>query len=169
MDAALGAAGNFSGDLADEVGCLGIIAENLVHLVGEEVAGGSLDEAGFLENAAGGGVVGAALVDLVPLLQQHGEIADEVAGAGAGSNGAHDDAHALGDGELLDDAAQALAFLRILDLAGNTELLGERHQHEVAASQRDIGGHARALGADRSLGNLDDDLGADGVNARDVF
>ena len=68
MDAALGAAGDFAGDLADHLGGFGIVAEDLVDFIGEEIAGGAFDQAGFLEDAGGGRVAGAARLDLVPLV-----------------------------------------------------------------------------------------------------
>ena len=85
VHAAFGAARDLAGDLADHFGGLGVVAEDLVDFIGEEIAGGALDEAGFLEDAGGSGVAGAAGFDLVPLFEQHGEVADEVAGAGAGA------------------------------------------------------------------------------------
>ena len=59
----------------------------------------------------------AAGLDFIPLLEQHVEVADEMAGAGALGDGAHDDAHALGDLEFLDDFPQAGALFRVLDLS----------------------------------------------------
>jgi len=55
-------------------------------------------------------------------------------GAGVLRDGAHDDAHAFRDGEFLDDLAEALALLGILDLAGNPELFCKGHEDEVTAS-----------------------------------
>ena len=169
VDAALCAAGNFPGDFTDQFGGFGVIAEHSVHLFGEEIAGGALDQIRLLENAARGGVVRTALVDGVPLLKQHREIADEMARAGALGDGTHDDAHALGDGKVLDDSTEALALLRVVDLAGNSELLGERHENEVAAGEGDIGCDPRSLGSDWPLGDLDDDLGSDRVDAGNVL
>ena len=92
-----------------------------------------------------------------------------MAGTRALSDGAHDHAHTLGHGELLHDIAQTGSLLGIVNLARNTELLGIRHEHQIAASQRDVGGHTRALGADRPLGDLNHDLRTHRVNAGDVL
>ena len=56
-----------------------------------------------------------------------------------------------GNGELAQDLLQALAFLLVLDLAGDAALVGVGQQDQVAARQDEVGGDARALGADGSL------------------
>ena len=50
------------------------------------------------------------------------EVADEIAGLLALAGGAHDDAHALRDGQLVDELPQAQALLGVLDLAGDAAL-----------------------------------------------
>src|SRR5690606_15825577 len=161
------------GDLADEVlgagVVLGVVDEDAVNLLGEEVAHGAFDEVGLLVEAGGGAVGLHLLLDALPGLEEEVEVADEVAGFFALAGGAHDDAHALGDGELVEHLLEALAFLGVLDLAGDAALVGERHEHEVAAGQGEVGGGAGALGADGALGDLDDDLGAGRIHARDVL
>jgi hypothetical protein len=109
------------------------------------------------------------LDDLLPLLEQEVEVADEVAGFLALAGGADDDAHALGDGELVDELLEALALLRVLDLAGDAAAVGERREDEVAAGEGEVGRGARALGADGALGDLDDDVGAGRIQAGDVL
>jgi len=51
----------------------------------------------------------------------------------------------------------ALALVGVLDLARNAEVLGQRHQNEKAAGQRNVHGHFHALGSDRFLGHLHHD------------
>ena len=92
-----------------------------------------------------------------------------MAGASALCDGPHDDAHAFGDREFLDDFPQAGALLGVLDLAGDPELLGERHQHQVAAGHGNVSRDAWPLGADRPLGNLNHNFRADRVDVRDVL
>src|SRR5207245_9205734 len=73
------------------------------------------------------------------------------------AGGAHDEAalrRALG----LDDGAQAVALGGVLDAARDPEVLRPRHVDQVAAGQREVGGHARALGPDRLLRHLDQHL-----------
>ncbi len=68
-----------------------------------------------------------------------------------------------------EDFFQALAFLLVLDFAGDAALVGVGEEDEVTAGQDEVGGDAGALGADRALGDLDDDVAARGVEAGDVL
>jgi hypothetical protein len=70
--------------------------------------------------------------------------------------GAHDQPHALRHGEAGDHALQALAVGGGVDLAGDAApSCGVRHQHAVAAGQRQVGGQRRALVAALFLDDLD--------------
>jgi hypothetical protein len=57
----------------------------------------------------------------------------------------------------------------VFDLAGNATLIGVREQYQVASRQGQVGGDARAFGADGALGDLDDDVGARRVEPGDVL
>ena len=115
---------------------------------------------GFLENAGGRRLALDPILDLVPFLQQQREVAHKIARLLAFADGAHDDAHAFGDGEFAQDFFQPLAFLLVFDLARNAALVGIRQQHQVTARQHQVRGDARALGADRAFGHLHDDIAA---------
>src|SRR4029079_6959468 len=89
--------------------------------------------------------------------------------------GAGDDAHAVGELELVERVAQLVAVLA-LDAARDAAAPGGvRHQDQVAARQADEGGEGGALGAALVLLDLDDqllafaqrvlDAGAAGVDA----
>ena len=91
----------------------------------------------------------AAFLDSVPLFEEEGEVADEEAGALALPSGAHDDAHAVGQVERAEDFAQAVALLGIFDLLADAALVAVGHEDQEAAREREVGGDARALGADR--------------------
>ncbi len=97
------------------------------------------------------------------------EIADDEADFFALAGGADDDAHALGNGELVDEGLQALALRQVLDLAGDAAAVGERREDQVAAGEGEVRRGARTLGANRAFGDLDDDVGARRVQARDVL
>ena len=58
----------------------------------------------------------------------------------------------------LQDALQAQALFVAGDLARDAHVLERRHVDHVAAGQRDVRSDARALLAERLLGDLDDDL-----------
>jgi hypothetical protein len=168
-DLALGAA---LGDLADvflrALVVVLVVDEHAVDVLGEEVAHGALDDVGLLVEA-GGGAVGLHLaLDLLPL-GGGGAGRGRSSGLLAFAGGADDDAHALGDGELVDEGLEALALGGVLDLAGDAAAVGERREDEVAAGEGEVGRGARALGADGALGDLDDDLGAGRVEAGDVL
>ena len=101
-----------------------------------------------------GGPALDSLLDFVPFFEQEGQVAHEVAFLLALAHGAHDDAHAFGNGQFAEDLLEALAFLLVLDLAGDAALVGVGQQDQVAARQDQVGRDARALGADRALGDL---------------
>src|SRR6185369_861159 len=73
------------------------------------------------------------------------------------ARGAYDEAVRAGPLRL-DGVAEPIALVGILDPAGDADVAGARHVHEVAAGQRDVGRHARALAADRLLGDLHEQL-----------
>ena len=168
-DFAAGAAADLSDHGADPfVGVL-TVHHDPIHFLGEEIAHGALDQVGFLENAIRRRLRLDFFLDLLPRLQQQFEVADEVTLLLVLARGADDDAHALGDAEPLQDFFQSLAFPVILDLARDAALRIKRHQHEVAAGDADIGGDARAFGADGALDDLHDDFGARRIQLRDVL
>ena len=113
--------------------------------------------------------IGGAFRDLVPLFDEHGEVADEVAGAFSLTDGAHDDAHAFGDIEFAEDLAEPVAFLGVVDFPTDAEHVVERHEDEEAAGETDVGGDARALVADGAFGDLDEEFRADWVERGDVL
>ena len=78
----------------------------------------------------------------------------------AGGRGADDDAagEAVRLAELADDAAQPRALLARLDLARDADVIDGRHEHEEPPRHRDVRGEAGALGAERLLDDLDQDL-----------
>ena len=66
----------------------------------EEIADGAFDQVGLLENAGGRRLGFDAILDQLPFFEQQREVANEIAHLLAFANGAHDDAHAIGNGEL---------------------------------------------------------------------
>ena len=57
-----------------------------------------------------------------------------------------------------DDAAQAVALFTRLDFAGDADVVHRRHEHQKPAGERSVRRQPRALGAQRLLGDLDDDV-----------
>ncbi len=60
--------------------------------------------------------------------------------------------------EFAHDAPQAATLVARIDLAGNADVVDRRHEHQKPAGHRRVRGEAGALGAERLLGDLDDDL-----------
>src|SRR5262249_8402697 len=79
-------------------------------------------------------------------------------GAAANARGAGDHAHALRDLELGDRVAQVVALLALDAARDAAAARVVRHQHEVAAGERDVRGERRALVAALVLVDLDDEL-----------
>ena len=160
-------------DLADHVADafvrLFVIHQDPVYFLGEEIADGAVDQIRLLKHAGGRRTVLDFVFDLFPGLEQQFEVANEVALPLAFPDGADDDAHAFGDAEPLENLLEALAFPVVFDLAGDAALRIERHQHEVPAGDADVGRDARALGADGSFDDLNDDFRAWRIEFRDVL
>ncbi len=138
------------------VGDLVGIDEDFTDFRGEVVTDGPDDQAGFQVDQDGRGVVARGAVDGRPELQQVGQVPLEFFDVAADAGGAGNDAHALGQVELLHGVAQFLAVLA-LDAARYTAAAGVvGHQDQVAASQRDERGQGGALVAALFLFDLDD-------------
>src|SRR5207253_3314942 len=69
-----------------------------------------------------------------------------------------DDETAGGRGQRLDDVPEALPLGVVVDAPGDAHVPRLRHVHDVPSRERDERGDARALGAERFLGDLDEDL-----------
>ena len=94
-------------------------------------------------------------VDRMPQLQQVVQVPLQFLGRAADARGARDDRHARRQLELVHGVAQFLPVLA-LDAARNAAAARVvRHQHEVAARQRNEGGQCRALVAALFLLDLD--------------
>src|SRR5262249_22360076 len=95
--------------------------------------------------------------DLLPHCREVGDVGLEVGLARAFARGADDEAEVLRT-SARDDVAQAAALAVRSDPARDTHALRPRRQHEVAPRNREMARDPGALGADRLLGDLDDDL-----------
>jgi hypothetical protein len=95
--------------------------------------------------------------DALPHPGQVGQVGGQLLLRAVLGLGADDDPVALRL-EPVDDLAQAVALLVPHDAARNADVALGGHEHQVAARQRDVRGQARALGADRLLGDLDQDF-----------
>ena len=100
------------------------------------------------------------LADLDPDLVEGLEVADDVFFGPAAGGGADDDAagEAVRLAELADDAAQPAALFARLDLARDADVIDRRHEDQEAPGHRDVRREAGALGAERLLDDLDENL-----------
>ena len=165
-DAARRPPGNLPDDIGHPLDRLLVVANHLVDFIGQEVAHRALDEIGLGKDAGRGGLFLHRLFDGPPLLDEQAEVAHEIARPLAFTNGPHDHTHVFRDVELLQNLAQPVALLGAFDLARNTALVAVGHEHEIAAREAEIGGDARALGADRALGHLDEHFAAHVIDLR---
>ena len=94
-----------------------IVADYLVDVFREKIPHRALDQVRLFKNAAGRRLVFDQLLDPCPLLDQHTEVANEIARALALPDGADDHAHAFGNFQAAQNLAQTIALLRVLDLA----------------------------------------------------
>ena len=91
-------------------------------------------------------------LNLLPLVQQHLQILGDRLLRGALGRSADDHAHVLRR-DLRDDRLEAAA-LTAAELAAHTGHATGRHEHQEAAGERHLARQARALVADRVLGDL---------------
>ena len=95
--------------------------------------------------------------DLVPQLDEELHVRLELA-LGDPLGDRADDEPRPGRPHRVDDLAQPPPLLVGGDAARDADVVDRRHEHQVAPGQRDVARGPRPLGADRLLGDLDDDL-----------
>jgi hypothetical protein len=103
-----------------------MIHHDPLNVFGEEVTHGALNQVWLLEHTRGHGLRLDAFLHAIPLFEQQGEVAHEVTLLLAFTDRTHDDAHAVWNVEFTQNLLQAQAFLRILNLPGNTALIRVR-------------------------------------------
>ncbi len=97
-------------------------------------------------------------LDGAPQLQQVVQVPLQFLGAAADARGAGDHAHAVRNLQLRHGLAQFLALVALDAARDAAAARVVRHQHQVAAGQRDEGGQGGALVAALFLLDLDDQL-----------
>ena len=160
LDDVAGLARDFGGLGAEALVDLGVVDDDAVDVLAHPVADDAHDEVGLLVDAAGGGLLGLGLLEVVVGGAEDAEVAHEGALRGAGAGGADDDAAVGREREAVDDALEALALVGVADLARDAAEGASGHEDEVAAGDGERGGDAGALGGDGALGDLDGDDGA---------
>src|SRR6185369_4928513 len=123
----------------------------------EEVADRARDEIEVLMDQRRRGRGLGLLLDAAPELGEKCQVALNLTLAAALARGAEDKAALLGRHRER-DFLQALALLVVLDAPRDADVRDVRHENEIAPRQRDVRGDARALGAERILGDLHENL-----------
>ena len=128
---------------------------DLVDVLVVEVADRALDQRAFLVDQRRRGRFQRQVAHRLPQPQQIFEVALDLGLGAGGAGGAQDHAHAFRHFQLLRDLLELAAVLRAGDLAADAAAARRvRHQHRIAAGEREIGGERRALGAAFLLDHL---------------
>src|SRR5208337_2425039 len=97
-------------------------------------------------------------LDLVPGFAEELDVGANFVIGGAAGRGAHDEAAGIAAASFADQAAEARAVFGAGNLARNADVVDGRHVHQETAGKRDVTCDARALLAQRFLGDLHDDI-----------
>ena len=135
----------------------GGVDEKLLHVRGEEIADHAEGQVHLLveQGRRAGGFESA--LHLTPEPGEELDVGRDLLGLLPFGDGA-DDETAGGRGQRLDDVPEALPLGVVVDAPGDAHVPRLRHVHDVPSRERDERGDARALGAERFLGDLDEDL-----------
>ena len=135
---------------------LGVVDDRALEVRGEDVADDADRQVGLLEHERGRGGLRDALLQHLVELEQVGELALEVGARRAVRRGA-DDRAAAAQVEALDLGAQPRA-LAVVEPARDADALAGGRVDHVAAGDRQLHREPRALGLERVLDDLHDDL-----------
>ncbi len=131
------------------------IDQHLVDVARIKIADRALDEIAFLIDEGGRGRFERQLADLVPEAYQIFEVARDLGFRALAAGGADDHTHAVRHFEVAHQILEPAAILHAGDLARDAAAARRvRHQHAIAAGQRDIGRQRRALVAALFLRDL---------------
>ena len=129
--------------------------QDFVDVLVVEIANRALDQRPFLIDEGRGAGLKRQAADIFPQPHQVFVVALDLRLGAALAGGAQDDAHALRHFEVGNHFLEALAVLRIGDLARDAAAArGIGHQHRIAAGEREIGSERRALVAALFLDHL---------------
>src|SRR6202011_4475754 len=125
-------------------------------IVANVIAQDAFDEIQIAMEKRGSFALLAALLDFVPGSAEEFYVSANFFIGSAAGRGAYDEAAGIAAARFADEAAQTRAIVGAGDFARDTDVIDGRHVHEEAARQSDVTGDARALFAERLLGDLDD-------------
>ena len=134
-----------------------VVDDDLVDVVGEEVACGLEHDVELAQQRRRRLCALVLLGDLAPEANEIADVLLQLLLREPFGDRSHDEA-AGGGLHALDGLAQARPLLVAADPLAHAHVLERRQVHDVSPRQRDVARAARALRADRLLGDLDDDL-----------
>src|SRR5262249_19600675 len=134
------------------------VDEDLLHVGCEVVADHPEDEVAFLVEGRAGGRLREPPLDLVPEPHQEVHVGRELLLALPLPDRANDEPAAARWPQLLQEPPQPVALGEILDAARPPDVVDLRHVDEITPGQADERGDPGPLGAERLLGDLDEDL-----------
>ena len=109
------------------------------------------------------------LLHLGPLFEKEAQIPHKITRTGAFADSANDYANPIGNLKLAQNFSQALPFLWVFDFARNAAAIAKRHEHKVTPGETQIGGDARAFCPNRPFRHLNDYVGTNRINIRNIF
>ena len=137
------------------------IDENFAHIRLEQIADRAHHEARFEVNQFGCLDIFCSTVYGFPQLHQVAQVPLQFFGRATDTGSARDHAHAVGDGELVQGFTQLGALVAFDAARDTTAAWIVRHQYQIAARQRNVGGECRALVAALVLLNLNEEFLSD--------
>ena len=134
------------------------VDEDFADVIAQVVTQGADHQARFLVDQERTRLAQRGVGDGAPDLQQVVEVPLQLFGIAADAGGADDDAHAVRDIQDVHGFLQRGAVVAFNAARDATGARAVRHQHHVAAGQRDVGGQGGALVAALFLVHLHDDF-----------
>src|SRR5690606_25739899 len=135
-----------------------VVHDDAVNVAGVHVADGADDQVRLGVELADIGELFASAVDGFPEAREVAHVALELSFGAADACGADDEAEVFFAAELIEDDADALAFVFVFDLAADAHALHVVHHDQVAAWDGEVGGERWALGADAFFEDLHEDF-----------
>ena len=146
-----------------------VIAYDFVDFLSEKIAHCPADQIRLLKEAARGWFPTNELLDLGPLIEKKTQIPHKVPCPLTFTDRADNDSNSVGNIQFTHNLAQPFALLLVFNFSRDAAAIAKRHQHQVAPGKTEIRGYPRPLVPDGTLGDLHNNIRADGINTRYIF
>src|SRR4029077_8695854 len=145
-------------ELDDLAVLLFVVDPDAGEIVADVIAKNALDEIKVAMEKRGRFALLAALLDFVPALAEELDVGADFVVGGATSGGSNDEAAGVTVASFADETPQTRTVFSGNNFARDSGVMNRGHVDQEAAGKRDVAGDARALFAERLLGDLDDDV-----------